>query len=104
MLILDEPCSGLDPAAREGFLEFLVRVQERPDSPCVVLVTHHVEEITPRFSHVLVMKRGRVLARGTKTEILTSETMTDAFEREATMRLADGRYRLSFASSPETIV
>jgi len=66
LLILDEPCAGLDPAAREQFLQFLQRLGRGKNSPTLVLVTHHVEEIMPVFSHVLVLKSGRVLAGGRK--------------------------------------
>src|SRR5271170_7709940 len=64
VLILDEPCAGLDPAAREHFLQFLQRLGSRKNSPTLILVTHHVEEITPAFSRVLILKSGRVLAAG----------------------------------------
>ncbi len=65
VLILDEPCAGLDPAAREHFLQFLQRLGSQSrgcGAPTLVLVTHHVEEIMPVFSRVLILKNGRVLA------------------------------------------
>ncbi|HZI31059.1 MAG TPA: ABC transporter ATP-binding protein, partial [Candidatus Binatia bacterium] len=61
VLILDEPCCGLDPAAREHFLQFIQRLGTRKNSPTLVFVTHHVEEIMPVFSHVLLLKDGSVL-------------------------------------------
>src|SRR5258708_4107907 len=64
LLILDEPCAGLDPAAREHFLQFLERLGRRKFSPTLVLVTHHVEEIMPVFSSVLVLKAGKAFAGG----------------------------------------
>jgi iron complex transport system ATP-binding protein len=66
LLILDEPCAGLDPAAREHFLQFLQRLGRSKNAPTLVLVTHHVEEIMPVFSHVLILKGGEVLATGRK--------------------------------------
>ena len=66
LLILDEPCAGLDPAAREHFLQFVQRLGRRADAPTLVLVTHHVEEIMPVFSHALILKSGEVLASGEK--------------------------------------
>ena len=81
LLILDEPCAGLDPVAREHFVQFLERLARRRGAPTLVLVTHHVEEIMPAFSHVLVLKGGRVLAAGTKARILTSATLSRAFPR-----------------------
>src|SRR5262245_9272951 len=58
VLILDEPCAGLDPAAREHFLHFLQRLGKQQSGPTLIFVTHHVEEIMPVFSHALVLKAG----------------------------------------------
>src|SRR3989454_941689 len=74
LLILDEPCAGLDPGAREHFLQFLQRLR----GPTLVLVTHHVEEIMPAFTHVLVLKEGKVLAAGAKKKVLTSAVFSKA--------------------------
>src|ERR1700691_1487945 len=54
VLILDEPCAGLDPAAREHFLQFIQRLGTHKNAPTLVLVTHHVEEIVPVFTHALI--------------------------------------------------
>ena len=94
LLILDEPCSGLDPAAREQFLSFVERLGNQPDAPAIVLVTHHVEEITPSFGKVLVLKNGRVLASGNKTDVMKSRVLTEAFETPMTLRRSKDRYRL----------
>jgi cation:H+ antiporter len=56
LLILDEPCAGLDPVAREHFLAFVERLARRKNAPALVLVTHHVEEITPAFTHALLLR------------------------------------------------
>ena len=64
LLILDEPCAGLDPPARERFLQFLSRFTTEPAAPALLMVTHHVEEIIPSVSHVLLLKQGRVLKAG----------------------------------------
>ncbi len=80
LLILDEPCAGLDPAARAHFLAFLERFASDSASPTVILVTHHVEEITPAFSHALVLKEGRVLASGLKATCLTTKILAEAFD------------------------
>jgi len=79
LLILDEPCSGLDPVARRHFLEFLHETAARPDGPPMVFVTHHVEEITPAFTHALVLKKGHVLACGPVEEIMRAELLSEAF-------------------------
>ncbi len=87
LLILDEPCAGLDPVARAAFLRFVDELaNERPKTPQLLLVTHHVEEITPGFTHVLVMKRGRIFAAGPKSRVLTSTTLSDAFEADVRLR------------------
>jgi iron complex transport system ATP-binding protein len=64
VLILDESCAELDPAAREHFLQFIQWLGAQKNSPTLILVTHHVEEIMPVFSHVLILKNGKVLATG----------------------------------------
>ncbi len=94
LLILDEPCAGLDPAAREHFLQFLQRLGRSPQAPTLVLVTHHVEEIIPAFSHVLILKNARVMAQGRKKDKLTSAALSEAFSEPARLRQKRGRYTL----------
>lgn len=79
LLILDEPCSGLDPVARVSFLHFVDQLATSPDGPSIILVTHHVEEITPAFTHALVIKDGSVLKSGQLTEVMNTETLSEAF-------------------------
>ena len=92
VLILDEPCAGLDPAAREHFLQFLQRLGRKECSPTLVLVTHHVEEIMPVFSHVLVLKAGCGIAAGEKNSVLTAPRLTRAFGAKVKLRRREGRY------------
>lgn len=92
VLILDEPCAGLDPAARENFLQFIQRLGTQKNSPTLVFVTHHVEEIMPVFSHVLILRAGGVLAAGRKARVLNSKNLARAFG--ARMRVK--RLRLRF--------
>lgn len=94
VLILDEPCAGLDPAAREHFLNFLQRLGRHNNSPTLVLVTHHVEEIMPVFSHVLIMKQGGVLAVGAKAKTLNSPNLSKAFNLPMRLARSRGRYLL----------
>ena len=94
VLILDEPCAGLDPAAREHFLQFLQRLGKNQNAPTLVLVTHHVEEIMPVFSDVLILKRGRVLAAGSKGETLNAKLLSDAFTARLRLSVAKERYAL----------
>jgi iron complex transport system ATP-binding protein len=96
LLILDEPCAGLDPVAREQFLKFLNDLARRPGAPALVLVlvTHHVEEITPAFTHALVLRAGAVVAAGPKTRIVTSAVLSRAFGTRIRVQTRNGRYRL----------
>jgi iron complex transport system ATP-binding protein len=95
LMILDEPCAGLDPVAREHFLQFIQRLARVRSAPTMVLVTHHVEEIVPSFSHVLVLKAGHALAAGPRTRVLTSATLSDAFATPVRLTHARGRYSLA---------
>ena len=92
VLILDEPCAGLDPAAREHFLQFLQKLGKSKNSPTLVLVTHHVEEIMPVFSHVLILKNGGVLAAGKKPAALTAKNLSRAFGTKLKLWSKAGRY------------
>ena len=99
LLILDEPCAGLDPAMREQFLQFLETLGRSPRAPTLVLVTHHVEEIMPVFSETLILKAGRVLAAGSKARVLTSSLLSDAFGSPCRLRRKSGRYELAVGRS-----
>lgn len=79
LLILDEPCAGLDPVAREKLLQFLQRLGSRRGSPTLILVTHHIEEIMPVFSHALLLKAGKIIASDKKKLALNSQTLSAAF-------------------------
>ena len=79
LLVLDEPCEGLDPLARERLLEDLARFAARPDAPTMVLVTHHLEEIAPFVSHALLLANGAVVAGGRVEEVVTDAHLSRAF-------------------------
>ena len=66
----------------------------RKSGVTLVLITHHVEEITPSFSHALVLKDGRVLAAGAKKKALTSKVLSEAFGADLRLRRMGGRYDL----------
>ena len=104
VLILDEPCAGLDPVAREHFLQFLNRLGGRKKAPTLTLVTHHVEEIMPVFSHALLMKAGTVLANGRKQTVLRSRLLTDTFESSVKLRATNGRYSLTVAPMTKLVI
>ena len=94
ILFLDEPCAGLDPVAREDFLRFIGELGRQPQAPTLVLVTHHVEEIAPLFTHVLLLSGGTTLAAGPKAETLTSRNLSTVFGAPITLQRHAGRYRL----------
>jgi iron complex transport system ATP-binding protein len=104
VLILDEPCAGLDPAAREHFLQFLQRLGRNRNAPTLVLVTHHVEEIMPVFSHVLILKKGRVLAAGKKLMMLNTEMLSRAFKARVRLQRRTGRYRMGVSPKRGVVV
>jgi iron complex transport system ATP-binding protein len=104
LLVLDEPCAGLDPVARERFLTFLERLVISGAAPTLVLVTHHVEEITPAFTHVLILKNGTVLTAGDKRDVLKSATLGEAFGSPLALKLVNGRYSLTVSPDSDAVV
>jgi len=96
LLILDEPCAGLDPVAREQFLRFVDRLAAQVTAPALVFVTHHVEEIVPAFTHALLLKAGKAVAAGPGARVLTSANLSDTFAAPLRLRRRDGRFALNF--------
>ena len=92
LLILDEPAIGLDPAAKERFLGDLSRLASHPDAPTMVMVTHHIEEIDPWISWVMVLRNGEVLASGRKSEIINTATLSRAFGMDMLVKREGLRY------------
>lgn len=94
LLILDEPCAGLDPLARARCLTMVEQLARRPKGPALVLVTHHVEEITPGFSHVLLLARGRAVGQGPRRALLTSARLSETFGAPLRLRRRGDLYTL----------
>lgn len=82
MIVLDEPCSGLDPGARERFLALLSRVMASENPPTLVMVTHHVEEILPPIENVMIMANGKIEHQGRKPDVFTKERLGKIYDRE----------------------
>ena len=78
LLILDEPCSGLDLPAREQFLK-TVESMARDERKPFIYVSHQIEEIMPSITHVAIIKDGLIVYKGKKQDILTDDILTDVF-------------------------
>lgn len=89
LLIMDEPCSGLDLYEREKFLHDIQRLEDRDLQ--IVYVTHHSEEIIPLFTHAALIHNGRLLAAGSKEEILTDEHLSNMFDMKVHVEWDRGR-------------
>lgn len=92
LLLLDEPAAGLDLGGREELVARLADLAADPDSPALVLVTHHVEEIPLGFSHCLILSEGAVVAAGLLEDTLTAENLSRAFGQSIALDDIDGRY------------
>ncbi|HZG02654.1 MAG TPA: ABC transporter ATP-binding protein [Streptomyces sp.] len=79
LLLLDEPAAGLDLGGREDLVRRLGRLARDPYAPSMIMVTHHVEEIAPGFTHVLMIRQGKVLAAGPVETELTSSNLSRCF-------------------------
>lgn len=104
LLILDEPCAGLDPVAREHFLQFIDRLGRQPQAPTLVLVTHQVAEITPVFTHGLLLRGGKSIAAGPLKHVLNSKNLSVTFGANVRLRRIGGRFLLSILSPSTHIV
>ena len=94
LLILDEPCAGLDPGARERLIEDLDRLCAKENGPTLILVSHHVEEIPAHGTHGLLLKNGRALAAGRLSEVLTDEPLSELYDYPCKVGSSNDRYWL----------
>ncbi len=92
LLLLDEPAAGLDLGGREDLVATLSELALDPDSPATVLVSHHVEEIPPGFTHALLLREGRVVDAGPVEDVVTAETLSEAFGMPLLLSRADDRF------------
>ncbi|MCM3590718.1 ABC transporter ATP-binding protein [Brevibacillus borstelensis] len=99
LLILDEPCTGLDLLAREQLLSMIARVAEQPDGPTLLYVTHHIEEILPCFTHTLLLKAGQVVRAGQSLDVLTKEVLSGFFGVPLELREVSGRVWVSLGEA-----
>ncbi|HEU5331524.1 MAG TPA: ABC transporter ATP-binding protein [Actinocrinis sp.] len=92
LLLLDEPAAGLDLAGREDLVRRLANHAADANSPVTILVTHHVEEIPPGFTHVLMLRQGAVVAAGPVELTLTADNLSACFGIPLLVDTAGGRY------------
>lgn len=91
LLILDEPATGFDFVAREQLLDTIERIGEAEEGPTMVYVTHHINEILPQFTKILLLKDGKVFAAGETKDLLTSEMMSKFVEMPVDVTWHNGR-------------
>ena len=91
LLLLDEPGAGLDLAGREDLVHRLSTLAQDPSSPAQVLITHHVEEVPPGFTHALLIRSGQIVAEGPIETALTASTLSDTFGMALNLQRQQGR-------------
>ncbi|MFP3464659.1 ABC transporter ATP-binding protein [Leifsonia sp. SIMBA_070] len=92
LLLLDEPTTGLDVAAREQLLETIDSLAHTAPELASVLVTHHLEELPETTTHALLIAHGRTVASGDIDDVITTDTVTRAFEHRIRVEKAEGRW------------
>jgi iron complex transport system ATP-binding protein len=90
LMILDEPCAGLDIPTRENFLEALEKLSQKRTR--MIYVTHRIEEIMPCFTHVLYLKNGKIFKQGRKEDMMNSETLSNALDYPLAVQEKYNRY------------
>lgn len=95
VVILDEPCAGLDLAGREWVLRTIEAIARGKGAPTLLLTTHHVEEITPSFSHALLVKKGKIFQAGSISQVFTSDSIGRLFDIEVSLERRGGRFSVT---------
>lgn len=92
LLLLDEPGAGLDLAGREDLVKRLTTLAQDGAAPTLVLVTHHLEEIPPGFTHALLIRDGEKVAAGPLAEVMTEENLSTTFDAKLRLMQTEGRF------------
>src|SRR5699024_1466328 len=95
LLILDEPSSGLDFIAREELMTTINELASQEDAPTIILVTHHIEEVLPEFSHALLLQKGRVFEQGRREDIFNGESLSKFFNKPVQVEWRNNRAWMS---------
>ena len=99
LLIMDEPCTGLDIRAREDLLTHIAHLCTLSQAPTIIYVTHHTEEIIPAISKALLISEGRVVAQGEKEDTLNSSVLSEIFGLPIQLEWLDERPWTQIVSS-----
>lgn len=91
LLILDEPCIGLDIFARENFLSLVEQICNMKNSPTLLYVSHHIEEITPSFQHILFLKEGKIHSAGKTADLLIENNLEYFYGRQVMLEWRNER-------------
>ncbi|RUS47896.1 ABC transporter ATP-binding protein [Cohnella sp. AR92] len=97
LLILDEPCNGLDLFSRERLLASIDDLTRQEDMPTMIFVTHHTEEILPAFGHTMLLRRGEAFRQGATAEVMDSETLSEFFEAPVVVERHKDRFFVRLA-------
>jgi len=92
LLLLDEPATGLDVAARENLLEIVDDLRVAHPAVASVTVTHHLEDLPGSTTHAMLLRGGRIFAAGAASDVLTSELVSGAFDHPLSIERVDGRW------------
>lgn len=92
LLLLDEPAGSLDLGGREDVIGLLDQFAAWEAAPAMVMVTHHVEEIPPSFTHTLLLRDGEIFKAGPVAEVITSDNLTNLFDRHLVVNRSNGRF------------
>lgn len=91
LLVLDEPCTGLDIFAREDFLSLVDNIASGENSPTIIYVSHHLEEITPVFGNVLLLREGEIHSAGTKEDVLSETNLKEFYKQPVNITWRNNR-------------
>ena len=97
LLLLDEPSTGLDIAAREHLLDRIDGLRAQHPDLASVLVTHHLEELPASTTHAMLLRDGRIVAKGTADEVLTSGLISETLDYPLSLTRTDGRWAVRTA-------
>lgn len=103
LLLLDEPAAGLDLGGREDLVSTLSVLAAHPEAPATILVSHHVEEIPPGFTHALMLRRGELVASGPIEEVVSTATLSATFGMPLILSYDEGRWAARRRTRRQTV-